>query len=216
LKYVRLVIMIKIKSVILLGMASVLFSCTEKLRENQNTISSLANENAQNEILTAGPLGKIRMERKIKGDTLAINYKDLQKYLPEEINGYTVVNIPEGESVDIPGMSFSLAEKVYKKGESELTISLYDYNGAYDMYEGATSLFTSGLPVKNENETAHGMLVKKNIKGWESFKKKDKRAELMLGIAERFYLNIKADKQDGTDVIKNVANKLNLDALNNL
>jgi hypothetical protein len=38
----------------------------------------------------------------------------------------------------------------------------------------------------------------------------------MLGIAERFYLNIKADKQEGTELIKNIADKMDLSGLNNM
>jgi hypothetical protein len=206
----RLEMMRNFKYCFLFIIGFILVSCTEKLKESQNTIGTLSgevpNRNAPDK----------RMERKAKGDTLALNYQVLQKYLPEEINGYRVTNIPEGETVELPGMSFSLAEKNYKKGDSQLNISLFDYNGAYGMYDGATALFSAGLPVKNEVEEAQVFIMKDNIKGWEAYKRKEKKSELRIGIGERFYLTIKADKQEGTGQIKDIANKLPLDSLNNL
>ena len=42
-------------------------------------------------------------ERKAKGDTLAMPYKDLQAYLPD-VNGYTKDGGPKGSQVNMPGM----------------------------------------------------------------------------------------------------------------
>jgi hypothetical protein len=195
----------------------VLFSCVGNPKEGQNTVNALSEESKAelSTELSMDASQKLREARRIKGDTLAMSYLDLQKYLPKEINGYIAQGNPKGEYMDIPGMAFSQAEQIYKKGDSQLVISLFDYNSAYDMYAGATALF-AGAPVQNNEETAKGLSMKDQMKGWESYKKKEKRAELMLGIAERFYLNIKADKQEGTELIKNIADKMDLSGLNNM
>ena len=61
---------------------------------------------------------KRREERVKKGDTLAMNYKDLQKYLPKSPKGFEPDGGPKGESVNMQGLSFSSAIQEYKKGDN--------------------------------------------------------------------------------------------------
>jgi hypothetical protein len=208
-------IQLKTKQLILIVLAAVLFSCAGTPKEGQNTVNSLSQESKAelNESSSTDTARKLREERRIKGDTLALSLEDLQKYLPEKINGYKAEGKPKGELMDIPGMSFSQAEQVYKKGDSRMVILLFDYNSSYDMYAGTTALF-SAPSVENQEESSKPISMKDNMKGRESYKKKEKKAELMLGIAERFYLNIKADKQEGTEFIKSTADRLDLEGLN--
>ena len=56
-------------------------------------------------------------ERKAKGDTLAMPYKDLQAYLPD-VSGYTKEGGPKGSQVNMPGMgSWSQTDQAYTNGE---------------------------------------------------------------------------------------------------
>jgi hypothetical protein len=206
---------LKTKQLMLIVVAAVLFSCAGGSKDGQSTVNNLSQESKAelNEKPATEAQWKLRQERKMKGDTLAMSLADLQKYLPEEINGYKAEGKPQGEYMDIPGMAFSQAEQVYKKGDSRMVVLLFDYNSAYDMYAGTMALF-SAAPIENSEESAMGISIYNNMKGRESYKKKEKKAELMLGIAERFYLNIKADKQEGTEFIKSAAGRLDLEGLN--
>ena len=51
------------------------------------------------------------------------------------------------------------------------------------------------------------------IVGWEEFRKKDKEANLALGLGNRFFLSIEADNQTGMDFVIDIAKSM---ALNDL
>ncbi|MEP7257546.1 MAG: hypothetical protein ABI687_04145, partial [Flavitalea sp.] len=59
-------------------------------------------------------------ERKAKGDTTAIPYKDLEAYLPQ-ISGYTSSEGPKGSQMNTPGLgSWSQGEQDYTNGDKRV------------------------------------------------------------------------------------------------
>src|SRR5262245_51487621 len=67
-------------------------------------------------------------ERKKKGDTTAIAYKELETYLPE-ISGYTKDGGPKGNQTNMPGLgSWSQTEQNYINGDKNIKVSIADYN----------------------------------------------------------------------------------------
>lgn len=200
-----------------LGCLSLLaFSCGEKAQEAKNAYEVLSNleENSENIQEQLDDAEKKRQERIAKGDTLAIPYKELQAYLPKEISGYAPDGDPDGSTTNMSGISYSQCEQTYSNGEKSVTVSIHDYNGAYDMYSGLTALYSAGMSFENDEELARGVSLKGDkYKGWEILKKVDKRAEMFLGVGYRFYIAIEADNQENTDFIKSVAEGLNLDEL---
>lgn len=153
-------------------------------------------------------------ERRAKGDTLAIHYKELQKFLPAEIKGFTREGEMEGGSINMEDVSYSTASQRYSKGDAELTISLMDYNNAVDMYEGLAGAWATGMSYEDDNQKTNGVsLVDNKVKGVEVFAKKDQRCELMAGISSRFYLQIVVRNTDNPGLCKEIAEGLNLKAL---
>ena len=53
--------------------------------------------------------------RRAKGDTLAMHYTELQKFLPTVLDGYTAKE-PDGSTVNMMGASYSNAEIRFKNG----------------------------------------------------------------------------------------------------
>lgn len=206
----------KLSKSILWLLPIILFSCGEKAQEVKNVYEAVSNldemaESIEQETTAAE---KKRQERIAKGDTLAMPYADLQKYLPKEISGYSLDGEPEGSTMNMPGMSYSQCEQSFVKGDDRITVAIYDYNGAYDMYTGATALFSTGMSFENDQEKAQGVSLKGDkFKGWETFKKTDKNASLLLGVGHRFYLSINAEKQENTDFVKSIAENMNLEEL---
>ncbi len=142
----------------------------------------------------------------------ALNYKELQTYLPKNIKGYQAEGGPEGQSLNAQGMSFSQASQTYTKDGQEMQISIIDYHLA-DVLLG-TIMAGWNMSFENDEEKAGSVSLKGgNLKGWEVYKKKDREATLSLAINERFLLNINAEGQDGTDFIKSVVEALDIDAL---
>ena len=153
-------------------------------------------------------------ERRAKGDTLAIHYKELQKFLPAEIKGFTREGEMEGGSMNMEDVSYSSASQRYRKGDANLTIMLVDYNNAIDMYEGLSNAWATGMSYEDDNQKANGVsLVNNKVKGMEVFVKKDRRCELMAGMAGRFYLQIIVRNTDNPSLCKEIAEDLDLKAL---
>lgn len=194
--------------------SSLLLSCgaTDKAKETANNLSALK-DMADNISKTAESMNDKQAERKAKGDTLAMPYKDLQAYLPT-LAGYEKVGEPDGESMNMTGMSFSVASQKYKKGEESIKVSITDYNAAYSAFMGVTALMNAGFSVENDNEISHGVdLGMDGIKGFETIKKKDKSGNLIVAVADRFFISIDGNNIENPDVLKDIAKEISLNSL---
>ncbi|EMR02176.1 hypothetical protein ADICEAN_02690 [Cesiribacter andamanensis AMV16] len=193
-----------------------LFSCGGNTQDQQETESYeySAEEDTQYTGAEETPAQKRYAERRAKGDTLAMHYKELQKFLPNEIRGFSREGEIEGSSMNMEDGSYSMASQRYRKGEEDLTITLIDYNNAIDMYEGLSGAWASGMSYEDDNQKANGVsLLNNKAKGMEVFAKKDNRCELMAGIAARFYLQIKVNNTTNASLCREIAEGLNLSAL---
>lgn len=188
---------------------------TEEKNSSEKSDENSSSEESSYKVSQAESAASKKLEaRRKKGDTLAMPYKDLQKYLPKSVKGYDLDGEMKGQTMNMQGTSFSTAEAQYKKGDEEIEIVIIDYNNAYQMYTGLTSMWAMGMSVDNDDQKAGVITLKNNsIKGWENFNKGSKSAELLLGVSERFYITIKAEKQTDTNFIKSVAESLDLDKL---
>lgn len=148
-------------------------------------------------------------ERRAKGDTLAMPYAELQKYLPV-IEGYKMEE-PDGGSVNMNGMSYSNAEGRYKNDKGKtIKVSIIDYNQAYSMYSAATAMWAMGMTIDTPKEKANGFKIDDNTGGWEVYQKKNKQATVTLGIGDRFWVNVEAEDQENTEFVKEIAKKIDL------
>lgn len=192
-----------------------LSSCGEKFEEMKNAAEAMKNApQAVEEINKSADLMQKRAEeRKQRGDTLAIHYKELQKYLPQAPSGYTA-DAPSGQSTNMPGYSFSEATVHFSNGNDAIDVKLVDYNQAFGLYQGMTSLWALGMSIDNDTETQKGYTPGiEYVSGWEKFAKQTKRAELFLGVGGRFYLEITATGQNNTDFVKDLAKSMKLKEL---
>ncbi len=151
-------------------------------------------------------------ERRAKGDTMAMPYAELQKYLPA-IDGYKMSE-PDGGSINMTGMSYSNAEGRYKNDKGKrIKVSIIDYNQAFALYSAATAMWAMGLSVDTPTEKACGYKVDDKTGGWESYKKKSRQACVTLGIGDRFWISVEVDDQDNTDFAKQIAKSVDLSKL---
>jgi hypothetical protein len=183
---------------------------TIKTQDGEVSVSDL--KNAGEQIADAmDEAKKKREERKAKGDTLAINYKELQKYLPAP-SGYEKDGDPSGESVSMPGLgSWSKAEQRFKSGDKELNIELMDYNQSELGYTAAAGLFGMNIQVENDNEKSGTFETGiKGVKGYEQMYKKDNRADVTYAIANRFILTLHLNGSNDVEALKNIAKSMNL------
>ncbi len=134
----------------------------------------------------------------------AINYKELQKMLPASIMGYSPVGDPDGSSFEMNGMSYSTAVQDYENGDSELTISVHDYQGAAAMYSSTTMAWGMGMSFEDDEQSANGVDIN-GSKGWHVYQKEDHVSELMVGHKDRYLITIvvsESDKEKAVEIFK--------------
>ena len=187
----------------------------EEIPEASNPFEAIANMGKAMEKGANALQEKIK-ERQAKGDTLAMPYEELMKYLPGSIDGYTKGKT-DGATVNMMGASYSNANVTFENDKNErIKIQLVDYNAAYSMYSTLTAMWAMGMSIDTPDEKANGVKLEGDIGGWEVYKKKSKDVNLTLGIGYRFWLNIEADNQDNTDFVKSIAKSMDLDKLSGL
>jgi hypothetical protein len=206
----------KFKYYVGIGLVALLTACgggkTEKTTEEANN-EDKKEETVENAVeKLANTLEKLKSERKTKGDTLAIPYKELQKYLPKEVKGYTLASEMKGQQMNMQGMSFSRAEGTYKKGEERIDISLNDYNQAFGLLQMLTMAWGMGISEENDNSKS-GVITLDGHKGWEEYQKNSKEAKVLLAINERFFIEARAENQTDTEFLKSVVQSLDLGEL---
>ncbi len=184
-----------------------------KTKDGELTIQDLkhAGEQMQDAMQEAE---KKKQERKQRGDTLAMNYKDLQNFLPD-VAGYEKKGNASGESVSMPGFgSFSKAEQSYESGEKSIEIELMDYNQSAFGFTAATAMFGMNIQMENDREKSGSFETGiSGVKGYERISKTDDDAEVTYAIADRFLLTIKSRGSNDAEVLKNIAKGMKLSEL---
>ena len=156
-----------------------------------------------------------REERRKRGDTLAMPYQEMQKYLPESLAGYTAKD-PTGSTMNMAGMSYSNAERTYTKAgadgsEEYVTVTLLDYNATADLYTGMTALWGANISIEDQNGYSKSYDAGvKDVAGWEHYDKNGKNSELTLAMGGRFILTVKANNQSNNDQTKSIARSMKL------
>jgi len=143
----------------------------------------------------------------------AMNYQDLQEYLPTSISGY-VAGEPGGSSMNMQEMSFSSADIEFTNSDGDyIRITLLDYSSALSMYQAATAMWATGMSFEDDESIARTFQFNDNISGWEEFRKKENEAQIALGIGDSFFLTIEANNQSSTENLKGIAESMELDQL---
>jgi len=153
-------------------------------------------------------------ERKAKGDTIAIPYKDLQAYLPA-IGGYEMPEGPKGSQMNTPGLgNWSQTEQQYTSGEKRVGVSIMDYNGAEQTFMGLTAMYGMGMSMEDDDKKmGPADLGIKGVSAYETIYKKDKRAELSLVVGDRFIINMSSNGDNDPGFLSGIAKDMDLGKL---
>lgn len=192
-------------------------SC-EKAQKAQDAYSNLSKLKDAGEKLEANmDAAKDRRAERVKnGDTLSLPYKDLENYLPAEVSGYTAA-APSGQSMKTAGMAFSSAERTFTRDTADVKVSIVDYNGANQLYQGASAMFSLGLESEDdESLTKEAKLNLDGVKGSETFHKKTGGADVTLAVGDRFLVTISGTKQKDLTLVETVAKSMDLQKMTKL
>jgi hypothetical protein len=160
-------------------------------------------ENANKEIEKAKDRNA---ERRTKGDTVAMHYKDLQAYLPE-IASYAKSGGPKGNMVNMPGAgSWSEVQQKYNNGDKKITVKIVDYNGSEAGFSGIKGLYQMGGASEDDEKKSGSIdLGIKDVAAFETVYKQKPRARLTLIITDRFMVNIESTGSNDMDMLTPIA-----------
>jgi len=198
----------------------IISSCGEKFNELKQVAEVIekAPEIARN-IEKGSERAEQRLaERRSKGDTLAIHFNELIKYLPENIDGYTAEK-PEGSTMNTGEFSYSTATRSYYRENSEgyndyVRITLFDYNQGYAYFAFLSMWANMGMSFESTDgwqKTFNTGI--EDVFGLEEYKHDSKRTSLAYAVGYRFYLTIEVDNVENTDFARNIAKKIDLKKL---
>ncbi|GAB2964285.1 hypothetical protein GCM10027048_37110 [Hymenobacter coalescens] len=155
-----------------------------------------------------------RTARVSRGDTTSLHYEALEKFLPVSVAGFVREGGPQGESVQMGGISYSTCEQYYRKGSQRLKVQLVDYNGAEALFAGATALMSADIWHESDEQLMRGCdLGLPGVRGYETVQKMEHRAAVALGVGDRFFVSVESTGQEDTKLVKAVARTLDLRGL---
>lgn len=198
-----------------------LFACKGKSnetpaaeKEKTETESATAQESTTSSAESSDPYMAKWEARKAKGDTIALPYKTLQTYLPE-ISGYTKEGGPSGNQMNMPGMgSYSQTEQEYVNGEKRIHVQILDYNSAMQAMQGVMMAYGMGFSSEDDNKKQEQVnLGVKDVAAYQTIYKTEKRAEIIVAIAARFFLEIKVTGDNDPATLQSVVKSVPLDKL---
>jgi hypothetical protein len=136
-----------------------------------------------------------------------VNFKELLPFVDLKIPGWTMEGKPCGTTVKQGQMMMSEARVSFKAGDQTLEVVIMDFLGK-------TMPFLTGqqMQMESSEETARTTEVQ-GFKAFETFRHQDKQGELNISVADRFWVKLDGEGLDNLEVLKNVAQQMDLKKL---
>lgn len=197
--------------------------CGEKAKEISEAMKTAQElpKIAENIEQSQNEMEKFMAERAAKGDTVAMPYTELQKFLPTSIDGYKMEGEPAGNQQSMGAFSMSMAEQnwVSTTGDTNnparIHVILSDYGGTGAGYGVAGLAFT--IQSQSEDNTQKMRTYKTDYPytfAAETFRKDTKEATVTMGTRYRYIINVRAENQTddqtqkATAIAMDIAKKL--------
>ena len=134
----------------------------------------------------------------------SIHYKDLEKFLPSTVEGFEKED-PEGNSLKMAGFSVASASAEYTNPNGNyIRVSILDYNAAPSVYKAETAMWGKGITIDSDEEYAKSFSLNNELNGWESFQKINKKANVVVGVANRLLISVEANNQLDAEKAKDI------------
>jgi hypothetical protein len=177
-------------------------SATSALEKSQKNISEFSNSSTEAK--------KIYSERVANGDTITMNYKELQNYLLDEIEGMKPDGVPNGSNQTVMGFSMSSIEREWKQDDSSFSqrihITITDigcYEGSYQIL--AMPLIINQLSEKNNKKIETFNNENSSTFGLEEFDKVNQETIITIITRYRFLIKVNGKNFNGevSTILKN-------------
>jgi hypothetical protein len=190
--------------ILVLGLGLAGCGAGEKARELKNATNAVtAAAEAGNTLVNAqNEAEKFYAERKAKGDTIAIPYADLQKFIPAPPSDYTPLEAPGGSSQTMGAWSMSQTEQTFSKAPGPdgtaptIKVTIVDFGGT----QAAYGMMAAPLMMNLSQEDAHHKMQTLKLStpytwGSEDFNKDDKSSTVTLVTRYRYVVTVEARNQ---------------------
>ena len=125
--------------------------------------------------------------------------------------GWKLSQKPKGTTMKSP-MQMSEAEVEFQSGDKKkIEIKIVDGLGGMIPFVG----MIRGMEMESSEEYLKPIEIQ-GFKGTEKFQHKNKEGEIILPVANRFLITIEGEGMDNTEVLKDVAGKLDLKKLSGM
>lgn len=157
------------------------------------------------QITDSSPLARLYTDQKHitrlrQGDTTILAQTELINLLPPVVAGYQSYGVPDGSLVNLMGNRYTVAERYYRKGNQQLKLAIADYNAAYTLYNVATSTLDTGIIIRNTDQISRTLTLGiEDATVWETYDKREHKAMVSVGVAERFLITVEASGQSNTE-----------------
>jgi hypothetical protein len=121
--------------------------------------------------------------------------EEIVTLVPAKIAGFTSDGKAKTRLIKIGTLSYSLAERSFKKSNKKIKMLLFDYNNALIMYNQATGKWKD-LPTMESDSVISRFIELPEYIGRESFNKANGTSQILLGVCNRFYLTLAGQNVD--------------------
>jgi hypothetical protein len=191
----------------------------KKVDETQDAIGAMAAVAAAGSKLEEGAAeaARFQKERVAKGDTVAMPYAELQKFLPASIGGYQPREEPSGSQQAMAGFSMSQTERTWTKDTAaqgvspEIHVSLVDFGGTQQGYAMLAAPMMMGFSQEDAHRRVGSTKIDvPNTGAWEEFDKDSKDTKLTAIARYRFVITIEARNHgaDQSAMVKRLAEEI--------
>ncbi len=198
------------------AMGMLVVGCGKKADEAQDAVSAMAAAAAAAPKLEEGmkEAEQFQKDRVAKGDTVAMAYTEIQKFLPESIDGFTAQGEPGGSQQAMGGFSMSQAEQTWVKDPNaqgltpEIEVTVIDFGGTQQGYAMMAAPMLMGFSQEDARRRVGS--VKMGVAhtgGWEKFDKESKNAKITAITRYRYVITVEArnSAEDQSALVKRVA-----------
>ena len=136
-----------------------------------------------------------------------VNFKELLPFVDIKIPGWTMEGKPSGTTLKQGHVMVSEARVSFRAGDQTLEVIIMDFLGK-------TIPFLAGqhLEMESSEETVRTTEVQ-GFRAFETFRHQERQGELNISVADRFWVKIDGDGIDKPEVLKTVAQQMDLKKL---
>jgi hypothetical protein len=136
-----------------------------------------------------------------------VNFKELLPFVDMKIPGWTMEGKPSGTTLKQGNVMVSEARVSFRAGDQTLEIVIMDFLGKIIPFLAAQQ-----LQMESSEETLRTTEVQ-GFKAIETFRHQEKQGELNISVADRFWVKLDGEGIDNLEVLKKVAQQMDLKKL---